>query len=236
LEDIQSAWHVGDERTVSLSAMSAAYGLYDVHRAQDVKMVILDFEHDDLTTPINEKTKALITIQQKDCLMDAECAAGTRDGKDNTCGGPMYPGYYPTGNDMTTAARFAWLNNEYYNAIPNNFKQFIKMAKHKYNNSDYEDGTHIQASYIFYPSAREIVTLDGYAFDNEGYQYEYYKTASNRIKRPFWGESSALYFTRTALSGDDWVVINGDHAYRSGGHSHYSCAACGGNHAPAMCL
>ena len=62
LADIRSVWSIGDEREVTLSAM-AATGVGESHRAQSVKVVILDFDHDTLTTPINGKTKALISVQ-----------------------------------------------------------------------------------------------------------------------------------------------------------------------------
>ena len=81
--NIADYWAVGDMRTVHLSAMEAT-GVKESHREQDVQFVIGDFDHDDLTTPINGHSKAAVTLLQKDCLMDASNASNPVNGSGNT--------------------------------------------------------------------------------------------------------------------------------------------------------
>jgi hypothetical protein len=59
--DVSNYWSVGDSRTIHLSAMEATY-VGESHRAQDMIIEIVDFKHDNLSTPINGITKAAVTI------------------------------------------------------------------------------------------------------------------------------------------------------------------------------
>lgn len=95
LEDIKKVWKVGDARKVLLSAMPETYYMKEKHREQEVEMVILGFSDDCISNYSYEEgseihnTKGLMTIQQKDCLMDADCAAGKKYGKYNTENGSL---------------------------------------------------------------------------------------------------------------------------------------------------
>lgn len=54
ISDIKSKNSISYQRTVHLSAMTAA-GVNESHRTQNVKFAIGGFEYDDLTSPINDQ-------------------------------------------------------------------------------------------------------------------------------------------------------------------------------------
>jgi hypothetical protein len=220
---------------------------WESHRAQDIELRILDFEHDNLTTPINDKTKALITVQQKDWLMDAECAAGTRDGKDNTENGLFYPGYYYYG-DRADMPRYKWLNDTYYNAFPETFKTLIKECSHECQTSRDPVTYETTDDRAFLLSEYEIC---GGSYANigqtEGTQYEFYKQSpptaadSKRYKLPVFDKnsSSAVWWGRThsITIGDRWTVVNGKGEMSNGNPSaNYGTGTGQVGLAPAICL
>ena len=58
---IKQSWHIGDTKTIHLDAIPDVY-VGNTYSAQDVQLKIVDFEHDNLSTSINGKTKALLTL------------------------------------------------------------------------------------------------------------------------------------------------------------------------------
>ena len=167
-------WAIGDTRTVTLSAMSATY-VGESHSSQDVQLTIIDFDHDDLVTPINGKTKAAISVQLKNCLN----TKGYMNSSNTNSGG------------WEESARRKWCNDIFYNAIPsilrNGIKQVIKKNYKVYNSNNITT----TSDYCFLLSETEIFGEKKYSIDStEGTQYEYYKTSSNRIKQVTWWERS----------------------------------------------
>ena len=67
--NIEDYWHVGDTRVVHIDATNS--GTQD-HAAQNMTMVIMDFNHDDLTTPINNRTKAAVSVGFREVLEEPE--------------------------------------------------------------------------------------------------------------------------------------------------------------------
>ena len=126
LADIQSVWGVGDTRTVRLSAMPATY-VNEKHRTQVVEYQILGFNHDNLVTPINGKTKALITVDQKNCLMDKINYDNMKKGHPEIISPRTEDGFINATNDNTTGwkncARRKWCNEIYRNSLPNYLKK-----------------------------------------------------------------------------------------------------------------
>ena len=230
LADIQSVWSVGDTRTVDLSAMSATEA-GESHRAQTIEMVILDFDHDTLTTPINGKTKALITIETKNCLRDATVADD--DGKSNTENGYMNDSDTNVGG-WTSCKRRTWCNNVFYNALPAGLKSMIKQVNKLTSAGNRSETINTDADYIFLPSEIEIFGSRTYSRAGEGTQYEYYKTASNRYKLPKWSSSyvSSIWRERSPRGTDaaNFCLFN------AGGDANYSGASRAYGLAPAMCL
>lgn len=229
--NISDYWAVGDMRTVHLSAMSAA-GVGESHRAQDVQFVIGDFDHDDLTTPINGHTKAAVTLLQKDCLMDATNASNPVNGSGNTENGYMNSSGTNAGG-WKNCARRTWCNNVYFSALPSAWQSMVKTVNKKSGTGGgSSSGTEITADKIFLAAEIEIFGSRTYSVDGEGAQYQYYKNATaNRYKMPKWGSSyvSNIYFERSPCSGDAdrfcIVGTNGDasHNYANGARGVAPC-------------
>ena len=228
LNEIKSVWSVGDSRTITLSAMSAT-GVGESHRSQSVEMVILDFDHDDLTTAIDGKTKALITVQQKNCLRDATVSDTT--GQNNTEHGYMNSSN-TNENSWRGCARRTWCNDVYYNALPSEFKAMVKQANHTTSTGNQQTTTEITADYCFLPSEWEVFGAKSYAVVQEGTQYNYYTTAANRYKLPKWDNVSDYWWERSPRKSDATEfcrVGNDGTAYR--GKAKYTCGL-----APACCF
>lgn len=197
---ISDYWAVGDTRTVSLSAMQATT-VGESHRAQNVQFVIGDFEHDDLTTSINNHSKAAVTLLQKDCLMDASTASTLTNGTNNTENGYINSGATNVGG-WSDCARRNWCNNEYIKALPVSWQSMIKtVEKHTGKGSSSSD---IEKTYdkVFLPSQIELTGATSVSAPGEGTQYQYYKNAIvNRHKMPMWDSAprtvSSTYMTRS---------------------------------------
>lgn len=196
--DLTKYWKVGDERIVHLSAM-AATGVGESHVEQDVTLVIMHAGEYKLNSaaPSGRDTCSFV-IGVKDTLIET--------------------GYMNSSNTNTgswaSSARRTWCNNVFKNAIPASllpiFKQFKTTTAKTYN------GTALQTSIDLFalPAAKEI--FGGDAATSAGsdtsysnltefnstdlFQFDWYKTASNRIKKDlssgsarFWWERSPYY-------------------------------------------
>ena len=226
-----AGWRIGDERVMSLSAMDAT-GVSESHRAQDVSMVIIDFNHDTLTTPINGKTKALITINQKSCLM--------AEGIDDTNGSSNSEnGYMNSTNDTTTGwtncARRTWCNSIYYNALSSGFKSLVKQVNKLTSAGNQSATINTTADYCFLPSEIEIFGSVTNSKAGEGSQYAWFaSSASNKYKSPHWGTSfvSYIWWERSPRGSDATTFC----AVYLDGSANYSLASNALSLAPAMCL
>lgn len=179
LTQIKSVWSVGDTRNVTLSAMSAT-GVGESHASQTVELTIIDFNHDDLATSVNGKTKALVTVQLKNCLNEK----GYMNSTDTNSGG------------WGESARRTWCNNTFKSSIPSSIQSLIRNVNKK-NYKVYNSTTLSTTSdSCFLLSETEIFGSNTYsAGATEGTQYEYYKTSSNRVKQVngsnyYWWERS----------------------------------------------
>ena len=234
LVDIQSVWKVGDTRTVRLSAMPATY-VDEKHRAQAVEYQILDFNHDNLVTPINGKTKALISIDQKNCLMDKINYDNIKKGHPEIISPKTENGFINATNDNTTrwknCARRKWCNEIYYNSLPNYLKKLNKKVKKIADNSYTEDN-------IFLLSEYEVTGKRTRAKYVEGSQYAFYKlNINNRKKLPRFrlednNTYSDIWWLRSPYQSETvyWCnireLLDADMHYTT---RHYGLA-------PAMCL
>lgn len=190
LGEIQSVWHVGDIRTITLGSIGAI-GVDESHRSQNVDIVILDFEHDDLTTAINGHTKALITVQLKDCLRDATVADD--DGRNNTEHGYMNDTNTNVGG-WTDSKRRAWCNNYFYNAIPASMRTLIKPVNKLTSAGNQSATINTDSDKCFLVSEIEVFGEAIRSKIGEGNQYNYFETVSNRYKLPKWSSSSSSTF------------------------------------------
>ena len=232
--NIADYWAVGDTRTVSLSAM-AATGVGESHRAQTVQFVIGDFEHDDLTTPINGHTKAAVTLLQKDCLMDATSVSNVNNGSADTEKGYMSSSG-TTIDGWGSCNRRTWCNNVYFSALPSTWQSMVKTVNKKFvpGNNDYAIRT--AQDKIFLAAEIEIFGQhDMSLVKGEGTQYQYYKNATaNRYKMPKWDSSyvSQQYFTRSARPNhyQYYCIVN------SSGKSEIGSVSTAFGIAPCLCI
>jgi hypothetical protein len=186
IDEIKSVWSLGDCRSVNLAAMTATY-VGESHRAQTVEMMIIDFEHDDLTTAIGDKTKALVTINQKDCLRDATVTDTT--GSSNTEHGYMNSNNTNAGG-WTRCARRTWCNNVFYNSLPSYFKSLVKPVDKLTSAGNKSSTINTDSDYCFLLSEIEIFGTMSYSAAGEGSQYAWFANATaNRYKLPKWDGS-----------------------------------------------
>ena len=182
-------WSVGDERTITLPAM-AATNVGETHEAQEVTLVLLNAGGKTLA---NGKECSFI-VGLKDCLNET--------------------GYMNSSNTNSgsweSSKRRAWCNNEFKNAmlatgIGAIFKQHLNITAKEYNATENTTSTDwfalAAAKEIFGGSATAAGSGTGYSNLTEYQaltQFEYYKTASNRVKQRAgsansWWERSPSY-------------------------------------------
>lgn len=206
LDNVKSVWNVGDVREVDISAITAsggsgatAWSVGESHRAQTIQLQIIDFDHDVLTSPINNKTKALITVNTKDCLRDASVT--DTSGSSNTENGYINS-TATSSTGWANCARRAWCNNAFYNALPIYIKDLVKSVTKSTNN-----GSNVLTAtqdYVFLLSEVEMVGTAVYTLQGEGSQYAWFSAATaNRYKNPKWNDSSSFtssWWGRSALT------------------------------------
>ena len=179
-------WSIGDERTVSLSAMPAT-GVGESHVAQSIKFVLMDTDKINLNSPTaSGRTKSQFVIGMKDALIE--------------------PGYMNSGDDeyfrWTTdpaylCARRPWCNNVFYAAIPQPFRSIFKLFK-----SPYHD-TVDRFSLFAEKEIQGTNTKSTYDEAKVETHIEYYKTASNRRKV----SPSDIYWLRSKFASS-WGSCN----------------------------
>ena len=187
--NLSDYWSVGDTRTVQLSAMSAM-GVGESHAAQKVDLVLMHAGGYELA----DGSTCNFIVGQKHALSTYGYmnSSSTNSGSWDGC------------------ARRTWCNEVYKNAIPESlrsiFKQFKTITAETYN------GTTLKTSldYFALPAAKEIfggtATSAGSSTSysnltefNALFQFELYKTPSNRNKKgtsgyyAHWWERSPYY-------------------------------------------
>ena len=184
-------WAVGDTRTVQLSAMSAT-GVGESHAAQQVDLVLMHAGGYTLNTAVaSGRTKCSFVVGLKDSLAEA----GYMNSSNTNSG------------SWNGSARRTWCNNVFRNAIPSTlraiFKQFKTVTAQTYNGSTNQTSV----DYFALPAEREIFDARKYCNQTEYnalFQFDYYKTASNRVKKlgktgaaSHWWERSPYYNAST---------------------------------------
>ena len=216
LLDLHDYWAVGDERVVSLSAMSAT-GVGESHVAQDITMVLMHVGGKELVEPIGDITECAFIVGQKKSF-----ANGTS---------------YETGYMNSTAtnqgswdgcARRTWCNNVYYNAIPATLRSIFKQHKNLTDGTDSSSwfiNPVISNDYFALPAEREVFGRNQYArssVEESLVWFEYYKTSSNRIK---WdGEGDGQWWERSPCQGyyDRFCAVIGSGANPDYNSARYS--------------
>ena len=140
------------------------------------------------------------------------------------------------------SARRTWCNSVYKNALPSTllpiFKQFKTITAQTYNGSTNQ----ISVDYFALPAAKEVfggsATSAGDATSHSNltefnalFQFDYYKTASNRVKKLgktgsayYWWERSPYYYNSTSFcSVYSDGTANFDDASLSNGLAPFGC-------------
>jgi hypothetical protein len=170
LNDVKSVWSVGDKRKISLSVIEAT-SIEESHVAQEQYFTILDFDHDNLTNSINDKEKALISLQQLNLLSNDTIMEGGYMNPTLTCEG-----------GWANCVRRTWCNKDFKNALPNYIQNLIKQVTKEYCPVHYNLTKTIIEDYIWLPSENEIFGVRTSSPVQEGTQYSYYAIIDNRIK------------------------------------------------------
>lgn len=176
--ELADYWAVGDTRTVQLSAMSAT-GVGESHAAQQVDLVLMHSGGYDLNTAVESgRTKCNFIVGMKDCLAEI----GYMNSSNNNSG---------SWND---SARRTWCNSIFKNAIPSTllgiFKQFKTITAEAYNGNTNQTSV----DYFALPAAKEVfggsassagpdTSLSNLTEFEALFQFDWYKTASNRVKK-----------------------------------------------------
>ena len=182
--NLSDYWAVGDIRTVQLSAMSAT-GVGESHAAQQVDLVLMHAGGYDLSAAVaSGRTKCSFVVGLKDSLAEA----GYMNRSDTNSG------------SWNGSARRTWCNNVFRNAIPSTlraiFKQFKTVTAQTYNGSTNQTSV----DYFALPAEREIFDARNYCNQTEYnalFQFDYYKTASNRVKKLGKTGSASIWWERS---------------------------------------
>lgn len=193
---------IGAKRTIHLAHMDAI-GVSESHfdaSGADYEFVIIGHDHDDLQTPINGKTKALLTLQQDRILYinttDQTCTSSNR----NADYGFGYMNSTATNvGGWKSCARRTWCNSVYFNALPSNIKSKVKTVQ-KLTSAGNQSSTIETDIYddVFLLSEVEIFGTTTYSVSGEGSKYSFFNTASNIYKKPIEDEGvSATWWERS---------------------------------------
>lgn len=183
--DIHDYWSVGDERTVTLSAMSAT-GVGESHAQQQVTFVLMNAGGKTLATAVNGHTECAFIVGQKNSLAER----GYMNSSNTNTGG------------WNSSARRTWCNNVYKAAIPSDFRSLFKQHKNlSGTGGGSSSGTQQTTDYFALPAEIEVFGSTTYSVAGEGSQFKYYETSANRIKTQGEGGSAYDWWERSHLSG-----------------------------------
>ena len=196
--DISDYWAVGDVRTIPISAISAT-GVGETQSAQNAEVAIIGFGHDDLVTSVNGNSKSAVSLQLKNSLETT---------------GYIYSAYDGTNYSLWDGSpRRTWCNGVFKSALPAELVNLIKTVTKKtwrYAYSSYSGYRTQQTTEddCFLVSEFEVFGTQGLSSSDygtvgeDGTQYEYYKTTSNRIKYlGVSGTSANAWWLRSSVVG-----------------------------------
>lgn len=184
LIDIADYWHVGDKRRILTNRYEDLENGY-IFPAQYIDLVILDFNHDELVSPIGKRTNSAISIGVINFLYE-----------DEINGSPLtYRLTEPKIGELPYPSKYYSDYIEYANNIimPEKINSLMKDV-YKLCLTDYDDPVSEKVSFKkFLYSYTELMGLEPYTYyvsgleplyngkAVEGEQYEYFKTPANRI-------------------------------------------------------
>ena len=219
LINLSDYWAVGDTRTVRLSAMSNT-GVGESHAAQQVDLVLMHAGGYDLNAAVaSGRTKCSFVVGLKDSLAEA----GYMNSSNTNSG------------SWNGSARRTWCNNVFRNALPSTllpiFKQFKTITAQTYNGSTNQESI----DYFALPAEKEI--FDSRTHSNETefnalFQFDYYKTTSNRVKKLGKTGSASAWWERSPndYNSTTFRAVNSD------GNAGYGNASDTSGLAPFGCI
>jgi hypothetical protein len=192
--DIHDYWTVGDQRTVTLSAM-AATGVYESHVQQNVVFVLSNVGGKTLSDGV---TECAFQVDQLNLLKEKGNMNSSNTNKDG----------------WKNCARRTWCNNVYKDAIPSTLRGIFKeFTNRSGKGGGSEIGTYATTDTFALRAEIEIFGSVTNSFSGEGSQVKWYETVSNRIKKAdnsavsWWGRSAA------SLNGSAFCLCNSDGRY-----------------------
>lgn len=180
LINLSDYWAVGDERTVSLSAM-AATGVGETHTAQTIKLVLMDKTCTGFTLATatsGGKTKPSFIVGLKNSLAEAGYMNASRT----------------NANGWSGSKRRAWCNNVFRMAIPSGLRGIFKRFKWKQGQGGRNSSGLLETTdYFGFAPEKAVFGSNTYSFTDEAAlyaQWAWYQTSANRIKKL--GESGSF--------------------------------------------
>ena len=215
--DLTQYWSVGDMRTVSQSA-KAATGVGESHVAQNVQVVLMHKNWKDAKGVTHPFLWGL-----KDGLANGTSGEYGHMNSSNTNSG-----------GWNGCARRKWCNNVFFPALPAWLQEATGTTAVKTANGS-SSSTVISSDRCFLPAEFEIFGTNIYANSSaeSGLTHiEYYKTASNRIKKQGPSGSAYVWLERSPYSGNSgYFCLVG-----SSGTANFDGASGGRLLAPCGCI
>ena len=180
-------WAVGDERQVTLSAMSAT-GVGESHVEQTVTFVLMNAGGKTIAnaTP-SGRTICSFIVGMKNGLAEN----GYMNSSNTNSGG------------WESSKRRTWCNSVFRNAIPSTLRDIFKQHLNVTANGSIST-TATSTDYFALPAEKEVFGSIKYADSTAEAslsQFEYYKTSANRIKKTGDSGSASYWWERSPRSG-----------------------------------
>lgn len=206
--NISDHWSVGDKRTLHLNEITDTEG-GEVYAEQDMEFTIIGIEHDDLVTPINEKTKSAITLQCTKVL-------GANSSENGYVWGKLTNSINT--DNYNNNPRRTWLNNTFLYALPSGILVMVKEVNKKNlaNHTNATAGTTTKDK-VFLLSMSEVgLTSANYkgTEELEGAKYSYFDTSENLKKTYNNSEEVAKWWLKSPLTtttdgqGYNWGAVD----------------------------
>lgn len=184
-------WHVGDTRTVHLSAMDAT-NVRETHAEQDIQLVLMHKGGYKLA----DGSTCNFVVGQKDSLAEK--------GHMNSTG--------TNSGSWEGSARRAWCNSTYKNAIPSTLQPIFKQFKTITATECNADTVTTSLDYFALPAAKEVfggsatsagsdTSRSNLTEFNALFQFDYYKTADNRSKKQGISGDAYIWWERSPDCG-----------------------------------
>ena len=217
---LKDYWAVGQERTVNLSVM-AATGVGETHAAQSATLVLMDSACTGFTlatTTSGGKTKPDFIVGLKNSLKEA----GYMNSTENNV------------NGWSGCKRRTWCNNVFRPAIPSSLRGIFKQFKWKQGKGGGEASGLLETTDYFGLAPEKAISGNvNYSFTDEGALYaqcDWYKTATNRIKKlgdtgsaAYWWAGSPRFGTSFFCSVNGSGYVNDSTANNNIGLAPFGC-------------